>query len=55
MKINIPVKCKKCGGKMYCVSYETPLKILRARSWHVCKSCNYSQSVDDFKRGLLTI
>ena len=55
MKLDIPVRCKKCGGKMYCVSYDVIFKILKNRSWHVCKNCSWSQSVDDFKKEMLTI
>lgn len=29
--------------------------VLKNRSWHVCKNCSWSQSVDDFKKELLTI
>ncbi|MGQ0605652.1 MAG: hypothetical protein ACT4OD_01685 [Candidatus Nitrosotenuis sp.] len=52
MKINIPLSCPACGGKMYSVGYDTPLKILKARTWHVCKECKFSRSVEDFKKSL---
>ena len=55
MKLDIPVRCKKRGGKMYCISYDAMINLLRKRSWHVCKTCSWSQSVDDFKKELLTI
>ena len=55
MKIDIPVLCKKCGGKMYCITYDTVINILKKRAWHVCKVCSFSQSVDDFKKDLITI
>lgn len=30
MKLDIPVRCKKCGGRMYCVSYDVIFKILKS-------------------------
>ena len=52
MKINIPLPCPSCGGKMYCVNYDASLSILKKRSWQVCKNCNYEQDTDDFKKSL---
>ena len=54
-QINIPLSCPSCDGNMYAVSYDTPLKILRERSWQVCKECGFEQQADDFKRRLLTV
>lgn len=50
MKIDIPLSCPKCGGRMYSIGYEATLKILRPRIWHVCKQCEFSRDVEDFKR-----
>ena len=50
MQINIPIPCPVCGGKMYSVNYETSLKILKSRSWQVCKECNFERLTDDFKK-----
>lgn len=55
MKIEIPLSCPKCNGKMYCITYDTILKILKNRMWHICKECNYSRDVDEFKRNLITV
>jgi len=54
-QINIPLSCPSCDGKMYAVSYDAPLKILKERSWQVCKECGFEQQADDFKRMLLTV
>ena len=51
----IPVPCPKCDGKMVAVKYDTPLKILRQRSWQICKECWFERSADDFKNQLLTV
>jgi hypothetical protein len=52
MKIDIPLSCPACGGKMYSVGYDAPLKILKPRTWQVCKDCKFSRSVEDFKKSL---
>jgi len=54
-QINIPLSCPSCTGKMYSVKYDAPLKILKERSWQICKSCGFQRSTDDFKRRLLTV
>lgn len=51
----IPISCPNCSGKMVAIQYETSLKILRSRSWQVCKECNFQRSADDFKKSLLTV
>lgn len=52
MKIDIPLSCPSCGGKMYSVRYAAPLKILKERSWHVCKECDFERSAEDFKKAI---
>lgn len=54
-EIAIPRVCPKCSGKMFAISWDVIFNILKQRSWHICKSCNYEQSADDFKKGLFTI
>lgn len=54
-KIDIPLFCPTCDGRMYAVSYDPPLKILKDRSWFVCKSCDYDILAEDFKKTLFTI
>jgi C4-type Zn-finger protein len=50
MKIDIPLPCPSCGGKMYSVNYETSFSILKKRSWQVCKECDFERNTDDFKK-----
>jgi C4-type Zn-finger protein len=54
-QINIPLSCPSCEGKMYSVRYDAPLKILKERSWQICRRCGFERNTDDFKRGLLTV
>ena len=53
--IPIPVNCPRCSGKMIAVKYEASLKILKERSWQICKECSFQRSADDFKNSLLTV
>ena len=52
MKIDIPIECPACKGKMYSVAYNTPLKILKHRSWQVCKECDFERPTEDFVKDL---
>ena len=52
MKIDIPIPCPLCAGKMYSVSYEPTLKILKNRSWQVCKECHFERNMEDFKKSI---
>lgn len=54
-KINIPLPCPKCGGRLYSTTYKASWNILKRRVWHVCKDCDYEREVDDFKNQLLTV
>ena len=54
-QINIPLSCPSCDGKMYVTSYDAPLKILKERSWQICRECGFEQTADEFKRGLWTV
>jgi len=54
-QINIPLACPSCDGKMYSIRYDAPLKILKERSWQICKECGFEQSTDDFKKELWTV
>jgi len=54
-QINIPLPCPSCDGKMYATKYDAPLKILKERSWQICRECGFEQSADEFKRGLWTV
>jgi len=55
MKIDIPLPCPSCGGKMYSVSYESPFLILKIRSWQVCKECKFERNSEDFKKSICCI
>ncbi len=50
MNVKIPIPCPSCGGKMYSVSYEAPLKILKHRSWQVCRECGFERNSEEFKK-----
>jgi C4-type Zn-finger protein len=52
MNVVIPIPCPSCGGKMYLVSYEATLRILKERSWQICKECGFERSTDEFKKML---
>ena len=52
MKIDIPIPCPTCGGKMYSVSHDVTLSLLKKRSWQVCKECNFERSSDDYKNSI---
>jgi len=52
MKIDIPLPCPKCNGKMYSVNYEVTLSILKNRSWQICKECNFERSTEEFKKSI---
>jgi len=52
MIIGIPVPCPNCGGKLVAVSWDVSWAVLKKRSWHVCRNCNYECPVDDFKKEL---
>jgi C4-type Zn-finger protein len=52
MKIDIPLPCPSCGGKMYSVSYEASFTILKKRSWQVCKECDFERDSEDFKKSI---
>jgi len=54
-QIDIPITCPSCEGKMYLVQYDATLKILKERSWQLCKQCGFERSTDDFKKELLTV
>jgi len=52
MKIDIPIPCPRCGGKMYSVGYDTTLKLLKNRTWQVCKECHFERTTDEFKKSI---
>ena len=54
-QIQIPIPCPKCGERMLAIRYDPPLKVLKDRGWHTCTSCNYEQTVDEFKKTLFFV
>ena len=52
MQIVIPLSCPSCGGRMYSISYDTSISILKRRSWQVCKECDFEISSEDFKKSI---
>ena len=55
MIIGIPLECPVCGGKLYAVSYEVLLNVLKKRSWHVCRNCNYEREAEEFKKEICCV
>jgi len=51
----IPISCPKCGGEMIIISYDPMWKVLKERSWQICRKCSFERSADDFKKELLTV
>lgn len=49
---SLVIKCPECGGKMYSVSHDTILPILKKRVWHICKECNFEQDAEKFKNSI---
>jgi C4-type Zn-finger protein len=54
MKIDIPLSCPSCGGKMYSISisYESSFAILKKRSWQACKECSFERNSEEFKKSI---
>ena len=55
MQIDIPLSCPSCDGKMYSVSYEVVLPILKKRSWQICKECSFERNSEDFKKSVCCV
>ncbi len=51
----VPLSCPNCTSMLSLVGFVVPLKIMKSQYWHMCSHCGYEQSVDDFKRDLLTV
>ena len=50
------VPCPSCeGSKLYLTKYDAPLKILKERSWLICKDCDYQIQVAEYKRSLFSV
>ncbi len=45
--------CPSCGGnRLFLTKYEVPLKILKDRSWLVCKDCDFEIPTEKYKKSL---
>lgn len=51
-ELEIPRACPNCQGKLFVIAYDAVLNFLKTRNWIVCKSCNYEQQLEDFKKEL---
>jgi len=51
----VPLSCPNCTSGLSLVGFVEPLKIMKSQYWHMCNHCGFKQSVDDFKRNLLTV
>jgi len=51
----IPVFCPKCFGKLVTVRYDTSLKILKEREWHICTQYDFQRNPNEFKEALFTV
>ena len=54
-EVQIPIPCPKCFGKLVCIKYNPSLKLLRDRSWQLCRKCGFQRTTDEFKEELLTV
>lgn len=56
MKVQIPIPCPKCGGKLQAITHEgVVIKLLKTRCWHICTECDYEQDTEKFKNNLCTV
>ena len=45
------VACPSCeGNKLFLTKYDAPLKILKERSWLICKECDYQIQTEEYKK-----
>jgi transcription elongation factor Elf1 len=48
--------CPSCeGSRIYLSKYDAPLKILKNRSWLICKDCDFEIQTEDFKKTLFCV
>ncbi len=48
--------CPSCGGnRLFLTKYEVPLKILKERSWLVCKDCDFQIPTEKYKKSLFCV
>ncbi len=53
-KIQIPIPCPTCGGRMQVIKINSAKTIKKFIQWHCCKACNFTELVDEFKKRLWT-
>jgi hypothetical protein len=50
------VSCPSCeGNNLYLTKYDAPLKILKERSWLICKDCDYQIQTEEYKKTLFCV
>ena len=50
------VACPSCeGNKLFLTKYDAPLKILKERSWLICKECDYQIQTEEYKKSLFCV
>ena len=48
--------CPSCGGnRLFLTKYEVSLKILKDRSWLVCKDCDFQIPTEKYKKSLFSM
>ena len=54
--MNIPQPCPRCDGTMYSTSDpNTSFFHVKHRTWIFCKSCNFRENAEDFKKRMCTV
>ena len=53
--MDIPLACPRCNGKMYVFCHDVIFNILKKRSWHICKSCNFLRDAKSFQDSICTV
>ncbi len=50
------VACPSCeGNSLFLTKYDAPLRILKERSWLICKDCDYQIQTDEYKKSLFCV
>jgi len=48
--------CPSCNGEnLFYTKYEAPLKVLKDRSWLLCKDCEYQIEMEEWKKSLYCV
>ncbi len=49
-KQTMTIPCPKCSGSLTLYRYNPVLKILKERSWYLCKNCKFQETTDEYKQ-----